>query len=121
MEASIEFGGSEMVWSAPERAAGRLRIRYPSEACDGKNGRFPDSRWATVSARTRPKAGTVLEPGDWMAEAKSFLPAWETYAAERTRHSGLEANAPRLWLGANHFSEPAQRGGFPGSSGLVPR
>lgn len=46
------------------------------------------------------KPALFLEPGDWMAEAKSFLPAWETYAAERTRHSGLEANAPRLWLGA---------------------
>lgn len=46
------------------------------------------------------KPALFLEPGDWMAEAKSFLPTWETYAAERTRHSGLEANAPRLWLGA---------------------
>ncbi len=46
------------------------------------------------------KPALFLEPGDWMAEAKSFLPDWETYPAERTRHSGLEANAPRLWLGS---------------------
>ncbi|MEL7937777.1 AAA family ATPase [Pseudomonas delhiensis] len=45
------------------------------------------------------KPALFLEPGDWMVAAKSFLPAWESYSVDRTRHSGLQANAPRLWLG----------------------
>lgn len=45
------------------------------------------------------KPALFLEPGEWLAAVESFLPAPEFYPAERTRHSGLEANAPRLWQG----------------------
>ncbi|MFC4861233.1 AAA family ATPase [Pseudomonas sp. MAHUQ-62] len=56
-----------------------------------------DGRQLAVEPGRKP--ALFLEPGDWLAEAESFLPAIEHYPAERTRHSGLEANAPRLWLG----------------------
>jgi len=46
-----------------------------------------------------PKPALFLEPGDWLADAELILKAIEPYTPERTRHSGLQANAPRLWMG----------------------
>jgi len=56
----------------------------------------PDGRQLAVEPG--PKAALFLEPGDWLADAELFLKA-EPYTPERTRHSGLQANAPRLWMG----------------------
>lgn len=57
----------------------------------------PDGRQLAVEPG--PKAALFLEPGDWLADAELFLKAIEPYTPERTRHSGLQANAPRLWMG----------------------
>ena len=56
-----------------------------------------DGRQLALEPGRRP--ALFLEPGDWLEAARPFISDVEPYTAERTRHSGLEANAPRLWLG----------------------
>lgn len=46
-----------------------------------------------------PKPALFMELGEWLANTEPFMKAIEPYSPERTRHSGLQANAPRLWMG----------------------
>lgn len=56
-----------------------------------------DGRQLAVDLGRKP--ALYLEPGGWINLTEGSLPTVEHYPAERTRHSGLEANAPKLWKG----------------------
>jgi 5-methylcytosine-specific restriction endonuclease McrBC GTP-binding regulatory subunit McrB len=59
---------------------------------------LPDGRQLAVN-RESSTPTLFLEPGAWQQTAEHLVGKLEFYPPDRSRHSGLEANAPRLYTG----------------------
>lgn len=59
---------------------------------------LPDGRQLAVN-RESSTPTLFLEPGAWQQAAEQLVGKLEFYPPDRSRHSGLEANAPRLYTG----------------------
>lgn len=59
---------------------------------------LPDGRQLAVN-RESSTPTLFMEPGAWQEAAGPWVGKLEFYPPERSRHSGLEANAPRLYTG----------------------